>query len=74
MQQIRITAKSSGVSMTATLNDTETSKGILGALPIEAAAQTWGDEIYFKIDCKMDRAVAIRILEGYYKEVESLLV
>ncbi len=37
------------VSMTATLNDSETSQKLWDALPIEAAANTWGDEIYFGI-------------------------
>jgi hypothetical protein len=48
---IRIT--SGDVSGTAELNDSATARKIYDALPLEAQAQTWGDEIYFSIpmDC-----------------------
>jgi hypothetical protein len=44
---IKITAGT--VSAQATLNDSRTARSIWDALPIEAKAQTWGDEIYFAI-------------------------
>ena len=44
---IRITAGT--VSAEAQLNDSRTARAIWDALPIEAKAQTWGDEIYFAI-------------------------
>jgi hypothetical protein len=44
---IRITA--GGISVEAELNDSATAKAIAAALPIEAKADTWGDEIYFGI-------------------------
>ena len=44
---IRITAGT--VSVEASLNDSRTGQAIWDALPIEAKAQTWGDEIYFGI-------------------------
>ncbi len=37
------------VSQTATLDDSPTARAIWEALPVEAAAETWGDEVYFAI-------------------------
>lgn len=45
---IRITA--GDVEVQAELNDTDCAKAIAEALPIEAEASTWGEEIYFSID------------------------
>ncbi|MGW5419911.1 cyclophilin-like fold protein [Streptomyces sp. NPDC003943] len=33
--------------ITATLDETPTSKALVGALPISATARTWGEEVYF---------------------------
>lgn len=40
----------------ARLDDTPTAKAIFDALPIEAGAQRWGEEIYFSIgvDCALE--------------------
>ena len=46
-QKIKITA--GDVSAEATLNDSKTAQAVADNLPIEATAQTWGDEIYFSI-------------------------
>ena len=46
-RQIKITA--GPVVVSATLNDTAIAAMIWDALPIEASANTWGDEIYFGI-------------------------
>jgi uncharacterized protein len=48
---IRITA--GAVSAQAELNDSMTAAAIIAALPIEAKAETWGDEIYFDIDLSL---------------------
>ena len=47
MRRIRITA--GDVTATATLDDSYTAEAIWDALPLEARANTWGDEIYFGI-------------------------
>ncbi len=47
MNKITITAGQ--VSLEAELNDSPTAQQIWDALPIIGAANTWGDEIYFKI-------------------------
>jgi hypothetical protein len=47
---IRITAGQ--ISATAILHHTPTADAIWSALPIEARANTWGDEIYFSIPVK----------------------
>ncbi len=45
---IRITA--GDVVVEAELNDSACGRAVAEALPIEAAAGTWGEEIYFSID------------------------
>lgn len=47
MRKIKITAGK--VSAEAELYDTATAEAIWNALPIQARANTWGDEIYFSI-------------------------
>ena len=48
MAKLRIVAEKASVSMTATLNESETAAKLLKLLPIESHAQTWGDEVYFE--------------------------
>ena len=45
----RIHIKSGPLQLEATLNDTGLAESVWNALPISAAANTWGDEIYFGI-------------------------
>ena len=46
--QIRITA--GDVEVLAELDDSDCGRAIAEALPIEAEASTWGEEIYFTVD------------------------
>ena len=50
MNKIKITA--GDVTAFAELNDSPTAQAIWDALPIDARANTWGDEIYFGIPVK----------------------
>jgi hypothetical protein len=54
MRRIRITADD--ISATATLNDSSTADAIWDALPLEAQANTWGEEIYFGIPVHLNEA------------------
>jgi len=58
---IKITAGS--VEQTAELNDSSTASKIWDALPVEAAGNTWGDEIYFSIPVKCDYEDAQEVVE-----------
>ncbi|HEY7677004.1 MAG TPA: cyclophilin-like fold protein [Candidatus Methylomirabilis sp.] len=51
-RRIRITAGS--VTAPASLNDSATAGLLWDALPMEAAGETWGDEIYFGIPVRAE--------------------
>ena len=65
---IQITAGT--VSAEAKLNDSRTARAVWDALPIEATAQTWGDEIYFAIGVSEAEDSAQEVVElgdlGYW--------
>jgi len=52
-RKIKIT--SGGVTVDAELNDSPTAQQVWDALPIQARANTWGDEIYFGIGLGADQ-------------------
>ena len=54
MDDRTITISAGAVEVTATLSDTPTADAVWEALPFEAAASTWGDEIYFGIPVSAD--------------------
>ena len=49
MKRLRILIEEAGVKMTAVLNDSATAAQLWAALPLESAAQTWGEEVYFSV-------------------------
>ncbi|MER7955662.1 cyclophilin-like fold protein [Streptomyces sp. NPDC056470] len=49
---------------TATLDETPTSKALVGALPISSTARTWGEEVYF------DTPVSTAVESGARQVVE----
>lgn len=51
---MKIKITSGAVKAIAELNNTETAKAIYNALPIEGAANRWGDEIYFVIPVSLE--------------------
>ena len=52
----KITITSGRLTFPAELNDSDTAKAVWEALPIEASASRWGDEIYFAIPVRLDEA------------------
>ncbi len=50
----KISIATSGLRVEAQLNESKTAELIWDALPIEASANLWGEEIYFSIPVKAD--------------------
>ena len=76
MKAIRITA--GGVSVAAELNDSRTAAAIAAALPIQARAQTWGDEIYFDIGLALAEEAPREVVElgdlGYWPPGQAFCI
>lgn len=52
-KKVRITV--GDVSLEATCRDTPTARAVLAACPIEASANTWGEEVYFTAPLDVQR-------------------
>jgi hypothetical protein len=59
----KINIEFSGNIIEAELNDTDTAKKILDALPIEGVISRWGEEIYFSIPVDGSLEDGIEVLE-----------
>jgi hypothetical protein len=68
----KIAIEAGGVSAEAELNDTETAGLIWDALPLEARANTWGDEVYFDVPVSTGLENAVEVVEigdlGYWPQ------
>ncbi|AYF78432.1 hypothetical protein D7D52_36555 [Nocardia yunnanensis] len=53
--EIRIRITWPANQLTATLEDTPTTKALVAALPIAASASTWGEEVYFETGVSVPR-------------------
>jgi len=51
----RIVFEFPGLNLEAELLDTPTADAVWNALPLEAKAETWGDEVYFHVPMKVAR-------------------
>jgi len=60
----KILIRAGDVTATAQLNDTKTAEAIWAALPIEARAATWGDEIYFSIPVRLGTERGQEVVEA----------
>ena len=59
----RISIDAGGIKLTAALNDSPTATQVWDALPIEASANIWGDEIYFRIPVRVDEHDAVDVVD-----------
>jgi hypothetical protein len=49
-----ISIKASTIQVQVEMNNTRTTKALIGILPVKAKVNTWGDEIYFDIPLNME--------------------
>ena len=75
----KIKIKAGSLEAEAVLNDSATAQKIWEALPIEARAKTWGDEIYFAIPVKVPlEKTAQELVEvgdlGYWPSGEAFCI
>jgi hypothetical protein len=75
----KIVIKAGTVEVAAELNDSATAQAIWGALPISGSANTWGEEIYFRIPVACDLEPGARdVLElgdlGYWPPGQAFCI
>jgi hypothetical protein len=57
----KITITAGKVRLPAMLNDSPSAEAVWAALPIEARATRWGEEIYFEIDVPLEESDDARV-------------
>jgi hypothetical protein len=75
----RIVIKAGAIEARAELNQSATAGAIWQALPIEGSANTWGEEIYFRIPVSQDLETDARELVqlgdlGYWPQGEAFCI
>lgn len=74
----RIEIVAGGITVDAELNETQTAQAVWDGLPIEAAANTWGDEIYFSTSIALELEAGQEVVEmgdlGYWPPGKALCV
>ena len=76
MQERRIKINAGVVTVTALLNESSTADLLWAALPMEARASTWGDEIYFRTELEAGEDDAREVVDfgdvGYWPPGQAL--
>lgn len=74
----KIVIEAGGVTAGGELNETETARLIWDSLPIEAAASTWGDEVYFDVPVKTGLEDAVEVVDmgdlGYWPQGPAMCI
>ena len=74
----KITIEAGEVRAEAELNDTETAGLIWDCLPVEAGANTWGDEVYFDVPVKTGLENAVEVVDvgdlGYWPQGSAFCI
>ena len=63
MEQRRIKIAAGDLEVAAVLDRTSTAGKVWSALPIEATASTWGDEVYFRTAVQVEEDNALEVVE-----------
>ena len=74
----KIVIKTTVGDFVAVLNDSKSAQAIFAALPIEATANTWGEEIYFAIPVRLEAENPREVVEpgalGYWPKGNAFCI